>query len=177
MSYGWNEETDEQLRQLWGTGMASMKIARAMGRTKGSVIGRAHRLGLEKREQPGSIVKAKNVPPVGNPKGALEVTRAQERAQEALTALAAVAPPPEPEPAPAPILGPLRPLPFWLGATPAVRECQWPIGHPRRPGFRFCCAPPVPDRPYCRAHCEIAYIGFGRPRQEPLRVWIRGQRV
>jgi GcrA cell cycle regulator len=177
MSYGWNEETDATLRELWGTGMSSMKIGRAMGRTKGSIIGRAHRLGLEKREQPASILRAK-APPVGNPKGALEVVRAQERATEALTALAAVNHPPEAPPPSPPILEPLRPIPFYVPPhTGHVHECQWPIGHPKRPGFHFCGARTVPDRPYCREHCEIAYIGYGRPRQEPLRVWIRGQRV
>lgn len=37
------------------------------------------------------------------------------------------------------------------------RQCHWPIGHPREPGFHFCGAPAEPDRPYCSAHCAIAY--------------------
>lgn len=37
------------------------------------------------------------------------------------------------------------------------RDCHWPIGNPREPGFRFCGAPAEPDRPYCAAHCAIAY--------------------
>jgi GcrA cell cycle regulator len=37
------------------------------------------------------------------------------------------------------------------------RECHWPIGHPREPGFHFCGAPAELDRPYCAAHCAIAY--------------------
>jgi len=37
------------------------------------------------------------------------------------------------------------------------RECHWPIGNPREPGFHFCGAPAEADRPYCAAHCAVAY--------------------
>jgi len=37
------------------------------------------------------------------------------------------------------------------------RQCHWPIGHPREPGFHFCGASAAPDRPYCEEHCAIAY--------------------
>jgi GcrA cell cycle regulator len=39
--------------------------------------------------------------------------------------------------------------------------CQWPIGHPRETGFRFCGAPSHPGKPYCTQHAAIAY----RPAQ------------
>ncbi len=37
------------------------------------------------------------------------------------------------------------------------RQCHWPIGHPREPGFHFCGEPAEPERPYCAEHCAIAY--------------------
>lgn len=37
------------------------------------------------------------------------------------------------------------------------RQCHWPIGHPREPGFHFCGEPAEPDRPYCAEHCAAAY--------------------
>lgn len=37
------------------------------------------------------------------------------------------------------------------------RQCHWPIGHPREPGFHFCGAPAEPDKPYCAEHCAVAY--------------------
>lgn len=37
------------------------------------------------------------------------------------------------------------------------RQCHWPIGHPREPGFHFCGAPAVADKPYCEQHCAVAY--------------------
>jgi GcrA cell cycle regulator len=36
--------------------------------------------------------------------------------------------------------------------------CQWPIGEPRTPGFRFCDSPEVlPGKPYCAKHAALAY--------------------
>lgn len=37
------------------------------------------------------------------------------------------------------------------------RQCHWPIGHPREPGFHFCGAPAIDDKPYCAEHCNVAY--------------------
>ncbi|MCK5623387.1 MAG: global cell cycle regulator GcrA-like protein [Alphaproteobacteria bacterium] len=37
------------------------------------------------------------------------------------------------------------------------RQCHWPLGHPREPGFHFCGAPAIDDKPYCAEHCNIAY--------------------
>ena len=36
-------------------------------------------------------------------------------------------------------------------------KCSWPIGDPRDPGFRFCGEEAEPGRPYCTAHCAVAY--------------------
>ena len=35
--------------------------------------------------------------------------------------------------------------------------CQWPIGDPGTPEFRFCYEPAKAGRPYCSEHCDIAY--------------------
>lgn len=56
-----------------------------------------------------------------------------------------VTPPPAAAPTPA------------KAARPKGPSCQWPIGDPRDADFHFCAATPVPGRPYCRAHCEMAY--------------------
>ncbi|MDH5411483.1 MAG: GcrA family cell cycle regulator [Alphaproteobacteria bacterium] len=37
------------------------------------------------------------------------------------------------------------------------RQCHWPIGHPREPGFHFCGAQAIDDKPYCAKHCNVAY--------------------
>jgi GcrA cell cycle regulator len=37
------------------------------------------------------------------------------------------------------------------------RTCKWPIGDPTDPNFHFCGHQAAPGRPYCAAHCAIAY--------------------
>jgi GcrA cell cycle regulator len=79
--------------------------------------------------------------------------RPQPKPEAAETAPEAPAPAPEPQPAPPPL--------------PRVRRgsCQWPIGEPREPGFRFCGDALSPDTrlPYCAAHTARATS----PRKEP----------
>jgi len=43
---------DEELGQLWDAGHSTPEIARRMGLTKNSIVGRAHRIGLEGRASP-----------------------------------------------------------------------------------------------------------------------------
>jgi GcrA cell cycle regulator len=37
------------------------------------------------------------------------------------------------------------------------RTCKWPIGDPTDEDFHFCGHPAAAGRPYCSAHCAIAY--------------------
>jgi GcrA cell cycle regulator len=37
------------------------------------------------------------------------------------------------------------------------RDCRWPIGEPRQPGFHFCGVPQLPGRPYCERHWRMAF--------------------
>lgn len=48
----WRPEEDARLRALWADGLSTNAIAAALGRSKNSVIGRAHRLKLPARPSP-----------------------------------------------------------------------------------------------------------------------------
>ena len=37
-------------------------------------------------------------------------------------------------------------------------SCQWPIGDPQEKEFHFCEADTLSGKPYCKAHCDVAYI-------------------
>ena len=52
MNSPWTAQRDDQLRALWASGLPTKAIGAAMGISKNSVIGRAHRLGLPPRESP-----------------------------------------------------------------------------------------------------------------------------
>lgn len=48
----WSEADDKRLTELWELGMSGAKIGREIDRTKNSVLGRIHRLGLSNRACP-----------------------------------------------------------------------------------------------------------------------------
>ena len=40
-----------------------------------------------------------------------------------------------------------------------AKNCHWPVGEPKEPGFFFCGGDAVPDEVYCPHHCKRAYNG------------------
>ncbi len=44
--------------------------------------------------------------------------------------------------------------------------CRWPEGHPDQDGFNFCAKPVVQGKPYCEAHCAIAYTPKSSSREK-----------
>ena len=46
----WNTQKVEDLRKLWNEGVATSQIGEQLGFTKNAVIGKAFRLGLERRQ-------------------------------------------------------------------------------------------------------------------------------
>ena len=47
----WAPEDDAALARMWLSGSTASQIATEIGKTKNAVIGRAHRLGLDKRRE------------------------------------------------------------------------------------------------------------------------------
>jgi GcrA cell cycle regulator len=174
----WTPATDARLRELWAAGVTSIAIAERLGCSKNSIIGRAHRLMLTPRANPvkgGAETRARNKAARADlVSGLVEMFRAKAAARipPAARCDRLSSAPQMPVEAPAAPALPKPPQRLWL---PSPHACLWPIGHPKQAGFRFCDAPAVADRPYCRIHCEIAYIGFGRPRPEPIRSWVPGR--
>ena len=48
----WNEENVSRLRDLWDQGLPTSQIGKLLGFTKNAVVGKAHRIGLERRPSP-----------------------------------------------------------------------------------------------------------------------------
>ncbi|MBM3554435.1 MAG: global cell cycle regulator GcrA-like protein [Alphaproteobacteria bacterium] len=63
-------------------------------------------------------------------------------------------------PPPQLVLAPPPPRPMVPGSYKGP-TCQWPLGHPREAGFRFCGSPALSGKPYCPEHAAVAY----RPAQ------------
>ncbi len=46
-----------------------------------------------------------------------------------------------------------------------ARMCSWPLGESGEDGFHFCGEPTVEGKPYCAAHCKIAYVPVTKSRK------------
>jgi GcrA cell cycle regulator len=149
-SNDWSEAELLTLRRLWAEGVTAMAIGREMGRTRNSVVGKAHRLLLAPRPSPigqkrGEVREAKPRP---------VVVRVRLRpVQIASLGRRPPAPPPSapPEPPQAPEAG-------W-------GTCTW-VTSEGRP-WTFCGAPvAAPGRSFCAEHHAIAYHPIPRRRLE-----------
>ncbi|KXV69240.1 GcrA cell cycle regulator [Acetobacter malorum] len=171
----WTDETIARLKELWAEGLSTAEIGRRLSITKNAVVGKAHRLSLPPRPSPirrsdktkvaGTESAAKAAPVAAAP--------AKEKAPQA-TAPAVDAPAPKPAPQPKaeakPAKAPAAPRASAKPKTslrsisdpePKKRRgpsCCWPIGDPGTPGFHFCGATPLPGKPYCAEHAQIAYV-------------------
>lgn len=52
---GWTEERLETLKILWNEGLSISQIGQKLGVTRNAVAGKAHRIGLPKRQSPISV--------------------------------------------------------------------------------------------------------------------------
>lgn len=171
--FAWTEAADARLAELLATGTAS-EAARALGTTRNSVIGRAHRQGIPLRP-PAGQGDAKAVD-----QKLAEARRARERERKARAAkerrqrsgarrLAdavpaehlAKAPPAEP-----PVTTPMT----FVDPCMVAGLCRFAVGevegNPRR--HLFCAAPTMPGSSYCEHHHSRVYQrGTARGAQAP----------
>jgi GcrA cell cycle regulator len=137
----------ERARALWDEGVSAGQIAARIGHgcTKSSIVGKAHRSGWPPRPSPiGRYLAevreaAERVPDKPHHK-AVEGATPKRRHQR-------VRPIPKP---PQPVYVPPAP-------TLVFRSCQWPLGHPKERGFRFCEAAALEGKPYCQHHNTVAH--------------------
>ncbi len=55
-----------------------------------------------------------------------------------------------------------------------MRDCRWPIGDPRQPGFHFCGARQIEGRPYCELHWRMSFAPL-KPRGEQSAPMVPGK--
>jgi len=48
----WNDENVSRLKELWDQGLPTAQIGKLLDFTKNAVVGKAHRIGLERRPSP-----------------------------------------------------------------------------------------------------------------------------
>ena len=137
----WNQQKVENLKKLWNEGVATSRIGEQLGFTKNAVIGKAFRLGLERRQNSRkkttnsqsvssvTMYRETSVPGHSQITPKKEVTRRREKFSFKKS-----------------IVG-----------TGSFKSCQWPIGDPLEEGFHYCGAQNIPTKPYCIEHYKKAY--------------------
>ena len=137
----WNQQKVDDLKKLWNEGVATSRIGEQLGFTKNAVIGKAFRLGLERRQNSRkkpthsqsvtsvTMYRETSVPSHSQITSKREATRRREKFSFKKS-----------------IVG-----------TGSFKSCQWPIGDPLEEGFHYCGGQNIPTKPYCIEHYKKAY--------------------
>jgi len=136
----WNQQKVEDLKKLWNDGVATSLIGEQLGFTKNAVIGKAFRLGLERRQnsrkkisQPASFSSTTLYRETSSSPSSLSVKKEPIRRREKFSFKKSIV------------------------GTGNFRSCQWPIGDPLEDGFHYCGGQNIPTKPYCIEHFKKAY--------------------
>ena len=153
----WDENNVTKLRELWDQGLPTAQIGKLLGFTKNAVVGKAHRIGLERRPSPirRSAVKPdrkKARSPV-LPKLNFENKQDKVTSRNESTSF--------------------QPMIKNLFNSSVKRGCEWPKGHPDENDFHFCGKDRFEDKPYCLEHCAVAYVVPDKEENERQQVNTR----
>ncbi len=139
----WDDNNVSKLRELWDQGLPTAQIGKLLGFTKNAVVGKAHRIGLERRPSP---IRRTAVKPDRKkarspiiPKLNFEVKK--DEVKENLVHQQSY-----------------QPVVKNLFTKNVKRGCEWPEGHPDESDFKFCGKERFEDKPYCIDHCAVAYV-------------------
>ena len=137
----WNESNVARLKELWDQGLPTAQIGKLLGFTKNAVVGKAHRIGLERRPSP--IRRTAVKPDRKKARSPIVPTLKFEASKD------------EPEEI---NKQSFHPAVKNLFINQAKRGCEWPEGHPDESDFKFCGKDRFEDKPYCIDHCAVAYV-------------------
>ncbi|MBI29030.1 MAG: hypothetical protein CFH21_00571 [Alphaproteobacteria bacterium MarineAlpha5_Bin11] len=146
----WTDDKVSQLRELWDQGLPTSQIGKILNFTKNAVVGKAHRIGLERRPSPikRSIMKpdrkkarAPLMPDLNfNLKSDKDFEHQADNQNNQNNELKE------------------KLLSKDLIVNGRSIGCEWPIGHPNEISFHYCGSERIEGKPYCSKHCEQAYI-------------------
>ncbi len=138
----WDENNVTKLRELWDQGLPTAQIGKLLGFTKNAVVGKAHRIGLERRPSPirRTAVKPDRKKARSPVMPKLNFEKKEELVSEQIEN------------------GVFQPVVKNLLNTNVKRGCEWPQGHPDEIDFHFCGKDRFEDKPYCLDHCAVAYV-------------------
>ena len=152
----WTDEAVEELKKMWDKGMTTGQIAKVLGVTKNSIIGKVHRLCLTARPSP--IKKSTNS----------EKEDTKPAKTEKNTTKKAKTTAPKAEKVKEVVIEKKEEV--TKVETPTIEElniplvkldnhtCRWPLGDPRDEDFCFCGKKIKTGQTYCEEHSAVAYV-------------------
>ena len=138
----WDENNVTKLRELWDQGLPTAQIGKLLGFTKNAVVGKAHRIGLERRPSP--IRRTAVKPDRKKARSPVMPKLNFEKSQEKSVGQKDV--------------NNFQPVLKNIFNNHHKRGCEWPVGHPDEIDFHFCDKERFEDKPYCIDHCAVAYV-------------------
>ena len=149
----WTNEMIDQLKQMWKKGFTTNEIAKELGVSKNSIIGKVHRLNLTARPSP--IKKKEKAPasdtstkPAVRTAEIKETKEAKDSKPQKIT---------------------ISPIEVTAHKNTCLKlgeldghTCRWPIGDPKDDNFCFCGKKVRAGQTYCDEHAAIAYVKPGK---------------
>ena len=137
----WTDERVDELRARVGRGETGTEICVAMNAiSRNAVVGKIYRMRLGRPAPFAKVSNGARVRRPANPRPAIRRKAEPKMADEPAT--------------------PVFVHPKYFMQLKAC-DCRWP-GEGRGIDMLYCGAPALEGRPYCLAHCRIAYDGRGR---------------
>lgn len=145
----WTEQQTELLIQYWREGFSASQIAKLLGggRTRNSIIGRAHRLGLRRR-----LLTLSEHTTIKKQKAA--EARERRRLERKLMVMTT----PKPVRIVAPVERPGEPAPLYTMRTDMGAGCRWICADPRHDDTAVC-GHAIHARKWCEHHYFRVYTG------------------
>ncbi len=142
----WDDSNVARLRDLWDQGLPTAQIGKLLGFTKNAVVGKAHRIGLERRPSP---IRRTAVKPDRKKARSPIIPKLNFEVSSVNKEEVAKAPKNQQN---------FQPAVKGLLNNHTKRGCEWPEGHPDESDFKFCGKERFEDKPYCLDHCAVAYV-------------------
>ena len=139
----WDEDNVARLKELWDQGLPTAQIGKLLEFTKNAVVGKAHRIGLERRPSP---IRRTAVKPDRKKARSPIMPILNFESQNSETIYT-----PSKQQTSQPSIKNIY-------SSITKRGCEWPVGHPEELEFHFCNEERFEDKPYCINHCSIAYV-------------------
>jgi len=149
----WNDDNVSRLKDLWDQGLPTAQIGKLLGFTKNAVVGKAHRIGLERRPSP---IRRTAIKPD------------RKKARSPVMPKLAFEKPTIDEKIYSPTVSTFTPSVKNIFTASPKRGCEWPNGHPDEPEFHFCNKERFDDKPYCLDHCSLAYVIPEKDEVKPI---------